>query len=368
MKKRRFAIITRRLPPATCGIGDYSVRFANTLRMLGYRVDLISLEDDMDSKLNSPNLLSYSLSRVSSLLVRLDPSHVLLQFTPQLYLKGAELELLSLTRFWAGCRKKWHCSLIVHETYFLEWWYPPSWIRGRKERQLLRSLASLSDQVFSASHPLVEEIRGWDQASRVSVLPIGSNIEVLAKNKDEIRARKGFEPENVVIVLFGGGNSLRWLASHVNATDRLLRRKGTKLHWVMLGGVSIGWFNLESPHISPGHITEFEVSEWLIAADVFILPHYAGLSAKRGTLMAALAHRLPVVGTETRMTDKFWRDVRGIQLVPRWPAGRFATAVMTVISDRNKAVKSGELNGLYFDNNLSWEVIAKKFLSAVGDA
>jgi glycosyltransferase involved in cell wall biosynthesis len=362
MEKIRFAIVTRRLPPAHCGIGDYSVCLANALRTLGHHVDLISGEGEAGIKIDACDWRRDSWGRVLSLLGELQPSHVLLQFTPQLYLTSNELEGTFLTEFWGVCRKKWHSSLIIHETYFLAWWYPPSWIRGRRERQLLRELVSLSNQNFSASHPLVEEMLAWDPGSHVSVLPIGSNIPMVTADRDDIRERNGFEPRDVVITLFGGGNSLRWLAGHVTATDRLLRQKGIGLRWVLLGGVPGGWFNLKSPYISLGRMSESDISEWLQASDIFILPHFAGLCAKRGTLMAAMGHSLPVVGTDTEMTDQFWRNVGGVSLVSRWSARRFATAVMSLASDKNKMVQYGKLNQIYFDNNFTWECIAAKLL------
>src|SRR6267142_2076925 len=67
-----------------------------------------------------------------------------------------------------------------------------------------------------------------------------------------------------------------------------------------------------------------DVSRILGAADVFVAPFDEGASLRRGSLMAGLAHGLPVVSTATAVASPYLRDGDNIALVPPRDAAALA--------------------------------------------
>jgi glycosyltransferase involved in cell wall biosynthesis len=95
------------------------------------------------------------------------------------------------------------------------------------------------------------------------------------------------------------------------------------------------------------------------------MPHVQGLSAKRGTLMAALEHSLPVVGTKGAMTDEFWSRVAGVRLVEKADAANFVDSVAALCADRQRRQDLGRENAEYYRDQFTWPAIARKFLDAI---
>lgn len=360
---KRIGIITRALPPYACGIGDYTMILSESLKSLGHHVELFAGKGEAGESIHIVDEWSYpSLSRLFLQLEKTGLDQLVLQYTPDMFSTARAKQNYDMADFWCSCIPRWKTSLILHETYFRAWWYPPSWSKGAKQKRLLKLMAGSSHHVFSASQPLVEEIRCWGGESKVHLLPIGSNFHFVPTDREKWRYEHQIDPDDIVLVLFGGGNSLKWLRGHVNSVDELLCKNGIHAHWLLLGGVPREWFKLKSPVILPGRLPEEDISAWLQASDIFLMPHFAGICAKRGTLMAAMQHGLSVAGTSGRMTDAFWSDVHGVSLVPLMSPGGFSDVVLRLASDPHLRQKNGQYNRDYYLANFSWDHIARKFL------
>jgi glycosyltransferase involved in cell wall biosynthesis len=364
----KFAIVTRSVPPVNCGIGDYTIKFAEAARALGAEVHVFAgrgtegpsvtiLEDRWDA---------IGFTALLRRLAAANISHVLLQFTP-LTFGPEQTSGHMLYEFWKECARRWTTVLIVHETYFRAWWYPPSWTRGWAEKLLLQNLVARSHYVFTASDPLVREITSWRTGATISLLPIGSNFERVTVDRVSARERQRAAADQFRLVLFGGGNSLKWMRSHVQRTDSLLHDAGVRGCWVLLGGIPSRWFQLKLPVEAPGRLNEHQISVELSTADLFLMPHYAGVSSKRGTLMAAMQHSLPVIGTESEMTDPIWRASPGVVLVKRTDARRFADRVLGLcLASAQQRDEMGRANAEHFNVHCTWPTIARSFLRSLG--
>lgn len=151
------------------------------------------------------------------------------------------------------------------------------------------------------------------------LVPIGSNITpATPPGYDRARWREGLgvSGDELLLCYFGflneskGGDTLiRTLAE--------LHRRGTKAKLVMIGGevgasdptnaayaghihrltVELG---VSARVIWTGYTASESVSANLLAADVCVLPYRDGISFRRGSLMAALAHGLPIISTRPR--------------------------------------------------------------------
>lgn len=361
-------MITRTLIPGACGIGDYTLKLARALSSFSVEVALFGGRVTADPRAREigDEWDARTLSSALDLLREFAPNLVVLQYTPLMYAEHGQAE--ALERFWESCGRQWRTALTLHETYFRVWRYPPSWIRGANEKRRMRRLIQRTHHVVTASQPLVDEVRRWGLAVDARYIPVGSAFDVSLGDRELWRTANGITKGDVVLALFGGGTSLRWLRRHVDEVDRVARARGLPVRWLLLGGAPREWFHLESPVHDPGRVSEEALSCWLQASDIFLMPHYAGVCGKRSTLMAAMQHRLPVVGTRTDTTDAFWDTAAGVTLTERDARAEFAAAVIRLVSDANLRVRSGDENRRFFDQYFAWDRIARSFVELANNS
>src|SRR5439155_1400567 len=81
-----------------------------------------------------------------------------------------------------------------------------------------------------------------------------------------------------------------------------------------------------------GRRTDEDVSRILAAADVFVAPFDGGASIRRGSLMAGLAHGLPVVSTSPAAPSAYLRDADNVALVPPRDAAALAARLAALLA------------------------------------
>ena len=99
---------------------------------------------------------------------------------------------------------------------------------------------------------------------------------------------------------------------------------------------------IESHHLSErvhwtGYLPAAGVSAAFMAADLCVLPYVDGASYRRGSLMAALAHGLPIVTTISAVSYADFVDGETLLLVPAGDAGALATAARRILDDPDLA-------------------------------
>ena len=123
-----------------------------------------------------------------------------------------------------------------------------------------------------------------------------------------------------------------------------------------------------------GHCTAEEVSAYLLAADLAALPFTDGASFRRGSLMAALAHGVPVVTTtdDRRPTTDELSDAHGssfivhrledgqnVLLIPTDDAAALALMIERLAGDPALRARLGA-GGRALAAQFSWERIAEQ--------
>ena len=363
----RLGILTRSLPPYPCGIGDHTVHLASSLSELGHGVVLIAGRGEAgDGRLIvGDDYSAPALERLRQAIAELDLDHLILQYTPLMYRQAGRRGAGALPAMWQAVGARLPTSLIVHETYFRSWRWPPSLLRGTSEKLVLRATCRASHHVFTASEPLVAEMAQWGLKRRPLTLPISSNIPLVPADKEALRARHGIAPNTLVLTLFGGGNNLNWCLGHVLGLERRLQEEGIALAWLLLGGVPRDWLPAGASVLDPGRLPLAELSAYMQMTDVFLMPNWCGVNAKRGTLMAAMEHLLPVVGTRGYMTDARWAGVEGVVLVEQSDVTSFGNAVVGLARDPQRRRQLGQSNQEYFKAHFTWNRIAQRLLVAL---
>jgi len=96
-----------------------------------------------------------------------------------------------------------------------------------------------------------------------------------------------------------------------------------------------------------GTLAADDVSRHIRACTVMMQPYPDGISSRRTSAMAPLAHGVPIVTTEGPLSESVWREAGAVVLVPAGEAATLADAVASLAADptrqRDLSRKSREL-------------------------
>ncbi len=363
----RLGILTHSLPPQEGGIVDHTVQLAQGIRQQGHEVIMIGGRGAAThaTLIVGEDRRASALDRLLATIAELGLDHLVLQYTPLMYARGSWLPDRPLVRFWRSLSARMRTSVIVHETYFLSWSHPTSLLRGSFQKTKLKNTAKESHIVFTASQPLIHELDGWGLRFPAVMLPISSNIPVIEADVAALRTRHGIITNTLVLTLFGGGNNLKWMMRHIVLLEQQLNAVRIAHTWLLLGGVPRAWLPAEASVLAPGWLSLEELSAYMQMTDIFLMPNWVGVSAKRGTLMAALEHGLAVVGTRGYMSDDLWNNVEGVILADVNDARGFCEAVLSLARDPHRRRRIGHANREYFSKQFAWSRIADELIKAV---
>jgi hypothetical protein len=364
----RFGIISRWLPPQMGGIVDHSVNLAEDLRRRGHEAMLIGSRGEAGAHVHlvADDWSARGLGRLKTDIEAMGLDHLVLQFTPLTYAGRNRSGVAELRKIWRALGIHLTTSLIVHETYFRSPKVPASLLTGTLEKAALRAMCQSSEHVFAASEPLCREMACWRLRAQPVLLPIGSNIPVVEADVPALRRRHGLAPGTLVLTLFGGGNNLKWRLDHVRSLSAALDAEGVAHAWLLLGGTPRAWLPPKAVVLDPGWLPHSHLSAYLQLTDIFLMPSWSGVNAKRGTLMAALEHALPVIGTRGYMTDPFLSEVKGMVLTDQKNVAEFCREVLALAQNSEARTRMGQWSKAYFHDNFTRDQMIDRFLSAIG--
>jgi glycosyltransferase involved in cell wall biosynthesis len=82
-----------------------------------------------------------------------------------------------------------------------------------------------------------------------------------------------------------------------------------------------------------GNLDAVDLSLHLGACDVMLQPYVDGVSTRRGSTMAALAHGVPIVTTSGRLTEPLWAESEAVDLVPVEDPAALVAATKRLLPD-----------------------------------
>ena len=111
-----------------------------------------------------------------------------------------------------------------------------------------------------------------------------------------------------------------------------------------------------------GYLAPNETSSWIQRADLILAPFVDGISCRRTSAMAALAHARPLVTTLGTSTDPsiHWPEFSACSQAKDPEA--FALQVVNLLKTPQHAKELGEKGKKKYDDFFSWPVIAEKTL------
>ncbi|MBI3968616.1 MAG: glycosyltransferase [Chloroflexi bacterium] len=148
-------------------------------------------------------------------------------------------------------------------------------------------------------------------AARLAYIPIGANVEPTVPRRSHFGSAAA--ADRPLLVYFGFPNHSKGVDTLLAALARV-RLHHPSVQLVLLGGgvgdsdptnrayadelhALVGALDLTAAVTWTGFLSPTEISRWLQAADLCVLPFRDGATWQRGSLLAALAHACPIITT-----------------------------------------------------------------------
>jgi len=349
----RIGLISGEYPPDQGGVGDFTRELGQALAELGHDVHVITgRTEGLRPEWEGSGVTTHRVVRrwgwgcwrkVLALArdLRLDVLDVQYQ--------AAAYGMHPAINFLPRRRDRPPVAVVTFHDLKVPYLFPKA---GPLRWQVVRTLARRADGVIVTNQGDYLRLETEVPSDRLSLIPIGSNIPPVPPpgyERDVERARWGVRAGDLLLGYFGFLNASKGVEELIRALA-LLAERGVPAHLLMIGGrvgssdptnrayaqrveVLIAALGLGERVHWTGYTGPEAVSAGLLAADVCVLPYRDGVSFRRGTLHACLAHGRAVVTTRPTVSLPQVRDEENMLLVePRDPEG-LAAAVTRLAAD-----------------------------------
>jgi glycosyltransferase involved in cell wall biosynthesis len=368
----RWHLITGEYPPESGGVADYSAQLAAGLASEGHEVHvwcpLLRAPRPPLAQVNVHEVPDqFGRKSLRQLQRGLDqengPSVLLLQYAPNaLGLRGMNVPLC----LWLLRRSRSaEVRVVFHEPFFYFGWRRPRRnVLALVQRLMAVLLLASAHIVYLSSETWKRYLRRYAVLGQrpmiwlpipATVLPI-RDPEGVARLRGELTAGR---PGGQVIGHFGTYAELvQPVLSHV--VPELLRRHQSAL-MLCLGTNSerfveqmVTWRPELAGRIhATGYLAADEVSLHLQACDLALQPYPDGVTTRRTSLMAALAHGLPTVTTDGELTEPIWLQHRPVALAPVEQLYAVADQASGLLADEAARRALGERGRRFYADHLS---------------
>ena len=279
----------------------------------------------------------------------------------------------------------------VHEYGWWEWqpdWIPIQFLEklkiwGQNRYWWDREdgfLLTGSDAIITTNSDAKKTIHSrLPQLENIYQIPIAANIVVSDQSpalaRQRVRQKERWESDTSVIAFFGFLHPVKGIETLLPAFKQVLKNH-PKARLLLIGGVeSLAlpkeqakqyWENLEQPIVRlelseavhmTGYLDEVAASECLKGSDVGVLPFNHGVTLKSGSLLALMAHSLPVIATRPPNSDPGF-DERLVEFVSPRSVEELATALAHLLNNAERRQKMGQA-GYQFSQQFNWAGIAE---------
>lgn len=412
----RVCLITAEYPPQIGGLADYTRNLAKALLDLDQRVTVLTSATPAGQATDhahatgtankqEPAVLA-SVPRwdfrifhtIRQVIDRVQPTTLHIQYQTAGYGMHPAINLLPR---WLNWRRP-GVSIVttfhdVREPYLFPKAGPlRSWVTRQLVLGSHGAIATNPEDAIALRRMIATQSTSWSASRpRLAGIPIGSNILPPAEESvDSTAQRRAWDIPKDAYVLghFGLLNHTKGIETLFQAL-RLLLDRGLPVFLAMLGeevgasdptnrayrekvkGLAIT-LNLVQRVVWTGYLSEGELSRAFSALDCCLLPYAEAASYRHGTLLAALAHGVPVVTTRSRMfsseadpsQEEFpcLQDGLHCRLVAPGDAAALAAATISLLEDaplRSHLATGGRSLAAQF----SWSAIARRTASFYQD-
>jgi glycosyltransferase involved in cell wall biosynthesis len=353
----KIGLITGEYPPMQGGVGAFTRELALALRDLGQEVHIIThrLARPQSDSRNWGDLLEPmthdagwlhpvarrwgwgDIGRVADIAVRHELDVLNIQYQAAAY--NMKMPAINLSP-----RRLKGIATIIPTFHDLRvpYLFPKA---GKWRKWIVERLAHDAHGIILTNEDDLNALQGRRVRTPAVSIPIGSNITTYQPAETEVaqlRQALGLSAEDCLLGYFGFVNPSKGADSLI----RLLADCPENTHLVFIGGqtgasdagtnqaflnqIKRQVFELgltQRVHWS-GFLPDAQVSTYLHACDIMVMPYRDGISLRRGTLMAILAHGRPLISTESdrevpalKHGENCWLVPRGNQQSLLWAVG-----------------------------------------------
>ncbi len=365
----KIGLVTGEYPPMEGGVGAFTQELARALAAAGHDIHIITSKQARSgttprraSELLEPVDLQFAqlhprvkkwrwpaLSEVVDVAIRYELDIINIQYQAAAYdMRSAAVNFLP-----------WRLKHVVKTAVtFHDLRVPYLFPKAGGLRQTAVHFMAKQANGAVATNPEDYTILTGLLTTPVRQIPIGSNITTYTPNHvetAEARELLGIGQADCLLGYFGFLNESKGADTLIMALAAL----PPTTHLVFIGGQTgasdpdnnqsflgqlkrqIADLGLENRVHWTGFVDDRRVSTFLHAADMMVMPYRDGVSLRRGTLMAALAHERPLLSTIPQTPTPTLVHGQNCWLVPPGDAVALAQAVQTVWSDPDLRQKLG---------------------------
>jgi glycosyltransferase involved in cell wall biosynthesis len=371
-------ILTGEYAPNPGGVGDYSALLAAALAAAGATVNVWTSSVDGLPEIapgGAPGVTvhrtggQWSPADLKRLGAALDgfvpPRRLLVQYAPNVWgYKGLNF---GFCRWLLDRRERGDIvRLMFHEVAY-HWEFPDTparWLLAAGQRRMARMLLEASTGVDVSTPAWEPALRACGARVRHELhwQPVPSNIPVVddAAGVAAVRARIGSKGE-VIVGSFGTfppgvasilADVLPWLlAGRADRMGLLLGYNSERLAaWLIAKD-----HRLAARLIAAAALSPYEVSRYLQACDLMVQPYPDGVTGRRGSVMAALAHGVATVTNQGRLTEPLWAESSAVGLGLGCAANDLARVAEGLLDDRQTRERLGALGRDLYDRRFAIE-------------
>lgn len=376
------------------GVGAFTEQLARALAAMGHEIHIITSNRARPAdaprtlaSLRAPFDLGYahlhprigrwrwpSLSAVADLAVRYDLEVVNLQY------QAAAFNMNSAAINYLPWRFKTVAPVVVtfHDLR-VPYLFPKA---GGLREGAVRGLARRAQACIATNQADFAQLLRWTD-NPVRQIPIGSNIDNYTPNHIEIEEARlllSLGEDDFLLGYFGFLNETKGADTLVDALSRLDER----YHLVFIGGQTgasdpdnnqsflrqlrekIDRAGLSGRVHWTGFVPAERVSTFLVAADLMVMPYQDGVSPRRGTLMAVLAHGRPLITTHPDDDSPEFRHGENMWLLPPNEPEGLAEAIKLLAEDACLRAQLGQ-GAMDLAQSYGWDAIAAQTVALFSD-
>jgi glycosyltransferase involved in cell wall biosynthesis len=338
-------IVTGEYPPQAGGVSDYTRLVGNGLAAAGNTVHVWAPECGSSGN-DLPGVEvhrlrgrfgPYAIGAVARA-IRANPAPMLVQYVPHAYgFKAMNVPFC----LWLNTIRRVDITVMFHEVAFPVSAAQPLRhnLLGAVTRLMARLVCRSATRIMVAAARWQVMLSGLGVTAPISWVPVPSNIAVLEDNAATARWRE--QCANASGLLLGHfSNFSHYSVERLSQIMPALLEQQSHLSLLLLGDNSnelrrrllVADRQLASRVHASGSIPPQELSSALAACDIMVQPYPDGVSTRRGSMTALLAHRRAIVTTDGIATESLWSDSGAVAAAPADNPGRLREVICQMMS------------------------------------